>query len=451
MNKLYSCSWVQNTGIITENYQSKAHLINESISKLLRDVKKKMEAANIGIPYRDASLYFLKFFEDKHPDLIPDDFKARWSTAKPEAKHVNELMGKVLMDEKLPKDFFEKLGKDFEEFNQIKHKIGDTEVDNVTAFLNNLAGFREGRGVKPGEEPKVKYPTPKEIQTAVIAGPAKDRVKKGSNSYETITMNLDPETTLNFDEDSPAGFPIYTAIKDGLKYRITLKDADGKPIKVGSLSPENIASVVVTEPHAKQQVQIPSPNELENIGSIEREKSVYDNPPFPSEDYSTIDPEDKVYGRENELDDDEDKIDPKVKPYVREFDIDDDENEENLQMNIKSVTPGGKSVLKSYLNDLKNDIDYSRSKNRSMMPGKANTPLPVEDEEKTVGEIAVSNGEEDCEMIVKPGEMHIKRPSPEHARVVAQTHAEIDRRLREQYRTRMQHAHKIQQRYHLGY
>ena len=52
-------------------------------------------------------------------------------------------------------------------------------------------------------------------------------------------------------------------------------------------------------------------------------------------------------------------------------------------MNIKSVTPGGKSVLKSNLNDLKNDIDYSRSKNRSMMTGKANTPLPVEDEEKT--------------------------------------------------------------------
>jgi hypothetical protein len=432
MNKLYSCSWVQNTGIITENYQSKAHLINESIAKILKGVKKKMEAANIGIPYRDASLYFLKFLQEKRPNLIPDDFKARWSTSKPQAKDINAMMGQIIMDENLPKDFLDKLGKDLEDYNDIKHKIGDTEVDNVTAFLNNLAGFRETRGVKIGEEPKEKYGSAKDIQAAVTAGPAKERVKKGASGYETITMNLDPETTLDFDDESPAGFPIYTTIKDGLKYRVTLKDADGKPIKVSSLSPENIASVVVTEPYAKQQVQIPSPNELEDIGTVEREKSVSDNPPFPPDDYSSKDPEDAAYGVENLIDDE-------------------DEDEENLQMNIKSITPGGKSVLKSYLKNLSKDIDGARSNNTSMMPGKANTPLPVEDEEKPADEMAVSNGEEDCEMIVKPGEMHIKRPSPEHARVVAQTHAEIDRRLREQYRERMQHAHKIQQRYHLGY
>ena len=436
MNKLYSCSWVQNTGIITESYQSKAHLINESIAKILKGVKKKMEAANIGIPYRDASLYFLKFLQEKRPNLIPDDFKARWSSSKPQAKDINAMMGQIIMDENLPKDFLDKLGKDLEEYNDIKHKIGDTEVDNVTAFLNNLAGFRETRGVKIGEEPKEKYGSAKDIQAAVTAGPAKERVKKGSSSYETITMNLDPETTLDFDDESPAGFPIYTTVKDGLKYRVTLKDADGKPIKVSSLSPENIASVVVTEPHAKQQVQIPSPNELEDIGTVEREKSVHDNPPFPPDDYSSKDPEDAAYGVENLIDDE-------------------DEDEENLQMNIKSITPGGKSVLKSYLKNLRNDMDSARSNNTSMMPGKANTPLPVEDEEKPADEIAVSNGgdvpNEDCEMIVKPGEMHIKRPSPEHTRVVAQTHAEIDRRLREQYRERMQHAHKVQQRYHLGY
>ena len=431
MNKLYSCSWVQNTGIITESYQSKAHLINESIAKILKGVKKKMEAANIGVPYRDASLYFLKFLQDKHPDVIPDEFKAQFSTRKPQAKDVNEMMGRIIMDENLPKDFLEKLGKDLEEYNEIKHKIGDTEVDNITAFLNNLAGFRETRGVKQGEEPKEKYGTAKDIQAAVTAGPAKERVKKGKTGYETVTLNLDPETSLTFDEDSPAGLPIYTTIKDGLKYRITLKDADGRPVKVSSLNPQNIASVVVTEPHGKENVQIPSPNELENIGTVERERSVHDNPPFPPDDYSTIDPEDKAYGREHEIDEDED--------------------EENLPMNIKSVTPGGKSVLKSYLKNLRGDMENARSTNTSMMPGKANVPLPIEDEEKPADEMAVSNGEEDCEMIVKPGEMHIKRPSPEHARVVAQTHAEIDRRLREQYRARMQHAHRVEQRYGLGY
>jgi len=77
MNKLYSCSWVQNTGIITENYQSKALLINESIAKILRGVKKKMEAANIGVPYRDASLYFLKFLEEKYLIVFLESFSLK--------------------------------------------------------------------------------------------------------------------------------------------------------------------------------------------------------------------------------------------------------------------------------------------------------------------------------------------------------------------------------------
>ena len=395
MNKLYSCSWVQNTNLINESYQEKVNLVNESISTILGSVMKKMKAANVGIPYRDARLYFYQFLKDKHENVIPGEFKDKFSRSKPQGKDINDLMGKLIMDEKTPKGFFDKLTQEFDDYSSEKHKIGDKEIDSVTAFLNTTAGSREYRGVKIGGEKKQKYGDVDTIQAAVQSGVAAEkRLKKGATGFETLQLNLSPETEFTFDQETPMGFDLYTTVKDGLKFRVTLKQSNGKPFQLGQLTPDIIKSVVVTEP---------------TTANKQGEKAVVDFPSGGEGDFSGPDPEDTAYGKKEEQEEGDGEGDDDLGEFSELGEIEPDPGEGD----------------ESEENSLSAKLNKNTMNNKPSMQNGNTVP------------------DEDCEMII------IRNPSPEH--VAALTRAQVDRKLREDYQKRMRNYHETERRHTLGY
>jgi hypothetical protein len=337
MNDLFRSSWIKNTQVVMENAIYSENLINEGISKIIGDVSKKMAAAGIGIPYRDDRLFFYEFLKDKHNDKIPQDFKDAFATIKPQGKDINALMGKILMDEKLPEGFVDKLSDDFDKYSKTVKKIGDKEIDAVTEFLNRAAGSRESRGVRAGEEPKKKFGDISAIKAAVETGGRPEQaLKKGANAFETLNLNLSPEDTLVFDEESAMGYGIYTLTKNGLKYRVTLKQHDGNPKKVSGLSKDNLVSLVITKPSEKERFAGPTIDDMETP-QFEREKSVADYPAEKGDDFSTPDPEDIAYGKQYEIDDDENEEDEKEKEEDYEQ-AEEDINEEDAEDMMKDKT-----------------------------------------------------------------------------------------------------------------
>ena len=138
MNSLYSCSWVKNTTLLKENSDKFNLLVESQISTILKSVMRKMSAAGVGTAYRDSRLFFYSFLRDVHPELIPDDFKAEFENKQPSGPQVNALVGQIVMDEKLPKDFAEKLGDEFHDYSEKEVKVGDKKIDNLTFFLTEI-------------------------------------------------------------------------------------------------------------------------------------------------------------------------------------------------------------------------------------------------------------------------------------------------------------------------
>ena len=292
MNSLFRCSWIKNTSIIKENAEiGEALLMESNISKTLKSVMKKCAEAGVGIPYRDSRLFFLKYLKDLHPDKIPQSFNELFPEGgkRPEGKHVNALVGSMVLDEKLPKDFVEKMSDEFEDYSKEKVKSWDgKEIDRVTAFLR---GENAQRG---GEK------TPDEIEKDVkIGGLSKqEKFRKGNTGFETLNINLTPDTELSYVDDSPFGNPIYTASKQGLKYRVTLKSKKSylpAKIPLSAVSKNDVASVVVVEPSKKQVVTLPTVGDLE-APQVIQDKPVADYPAEGSGDFSTPDPEELVKG-----------------------------------------------------------------------------------------------------------------------------------------------------------
>ncbi len=291
MNFLFRSSWVSNTSLLTEQNE---YMLNESIAHIISKVKKKMAAAKIGVPIRDSAIFFYRWFEENYPELVPDEFKQEFKNKKPSFTQVNTLMGHVFLNEKLPDNFGEKLAKEFDDYCDEEIKIGDKKYDSVTAYLLGVALGREGRGQNPREPIKPKFGTSEEISTAVQGALTKkqESFKKGKNSFETLNLNVSPEQTLSYDEMTSAGKHLYTIIKDGLKYRVTLKNNKGDKISVKDVSPQDIRSLVVTSPSEKEYIEGPQGEDVPST-SVEREKKVSDYPPYSEveADYSGPDPE----------------------------------------------------------------------------------------------------------------------------------------------------------------
>jgi hypothetical protein len=116
-------------------------LVEESISKTLKPVMNKMKKLNIGLPYRDARLFFFQFLKDKHPNLVPQGFE----TKKPSAKDVNAIVGQIAIEQP---ELLDKFSGEFEAYSQEETDAG---MDKVSQFLNVAATMRTGKGVRPSK------------------------------------------------------------------------------------------------------------------------------------------------------------------------------------------------------------------------------------------------------------------------------------------------------------
>ena len=72
-------SW--NNRLINESvddyYVEQISVLEESIAKTLKPVMNKMKKLNIGLPYRDARIFFFNYLKEKHPELVPAGFKRK--------------------------------------------------------------------------------------------------------------------------------------------------------------------------------------------------------------------------------------------------------------------------------------------------------------------------------------------------------------------------------------
>jgi hypothetical protein len=189
----------------TQNYFS-ADLINESISKTLKPVMNKMKKLNIGVPYRDARVFFFRFLQDKYPDLIPAGFETR----KPAGKDVNALVGQIAMERP---ELLDKFGPEFDVYSREEVPGG---LDRVSQFLNTAATMRQGKGVR---------------QTAAAAAQT-GGIKK---DYSKLTAQEIADATTDAIKKKEAAFDAGDDVSDE---KLLLKTAVGSVI--AQLGKENV-------------------------------------------------------------------------------------------------------------------------------------------------------------------------------------------------------------------
>ena len=337
MNSLFTCSWIKNTNLVTEAFDQKNPAkvtINAAVCPFApEDIEQLADQNNVKIRYTagiqpnalagesgEDSFYsfvvtpgpgnpndadtrvntFLntlnqeegcEVFESHETQLQSLLDEARGKKADPKyarlmgMKDVRGLAGTMT-----PRYFATKVLKQLEKDHPDKaiEDITDDQIQSAMNMVANLSRKLETRGdIKIGTQKLVDQPS------------AKQKLKKGETGFDTLNLNLEPETELTFQEETPMGHGLYTAVKDGLKYRVAVRNATGRPIKLKDLGKDAVVSVVVTEPSKMETISGPS---VDDIGApkYNREKPVADFPAEAGGDFSGPDPEEEVYGRKGE-------------------------------------------------------------------------------------------------------------------------------------------------------
>ena len=133
-------SW--NNRLINESsnnyYFEDIEMIEESIAKTLKPVMNKMKKLNIGLPYRDARIFFFNYLKDKHPELVPAGFEKK----KPSAKDVNAIVGQIAIENP---EMLDKFAEEFESY--ATENVPGTDEDRLSQFLRVAMILRTGKGV----------------------------------------------------------------------------------------------------------------------------------------------------------------------------------------------------------------------------------------------------------------------------------------------------------------
>lgn len=111
-------------------------------------------------------------------------------------------------------------------------------------------------------------------------GSAEKGLKKGDSGFETLQLNLGDDAILT-SQGEVGDNDLYTIVKDGLKYRVTLNKFKGTKLNLDDIDKDDIVSVVIVKPSEKETVD-------KFGGEIElgqREKLVADFPEGEEDDY----------------------------------------------------------------------------------------------------------------------------------------------------------------------
>jgi hypothetical protein len=169
-------SWATKPTIINENTQNyvSGDLVEESIAKTLKPVMNKMKKLNIGLPYRDARLFFFKFLQDNYPEVVPAGFETR----KPSAKDVNAIVGQIATEKP---ELLDTIGAGFEQYSAEKT---DTGLDRVSQFLNTAATLRQGKGVRPKKTEGYVRKDYSKLTAQEIADATTDAIAKKQDEFD---------------------------------------------------------------------------------------------------------------------------------------------------------------------------------------------------------------------------------------------------------------------------
>ena len=153
--------------------------------------------------------------------------------------------------------------------------VSDLSDDDIQQAINVVSQVS-----KPlAQKPEVKITTRER-------GAAEGGLKKGDSGFETLQLNLGGDTVLK-SEGEVGENDLYTAIKDGLKYRVTLNKFKGTKINLDDITKDDIVSVVVVKPSEMETVD-------KFAGEVElgqREKLVAD---YPEGEEETMDMDDVI-------------------------------------------------------------------------------------------------------------------------------------------------------------
>ena len=153
--------------------------------------------------------------------------------------------------------------------------VADLSDEDIQQAINVVAQVS-----KPlAQKPEVKITTRER-------GAAEGGLKKGDSGFETLQLNLGGDTVLK-SEGEVGENDLYTAIKDGLKYRVTLNKFKGTKVNLDDITKDDIVSVVVVKPSETETVD-PFAGEVP-LG--QREKLVAD---FPEGEEETMDMDDVI-------------------------------------------------------------------------------------------------------------------------------------------------------------
>ena len=153
--------------------------------------------------------------------------------------------------------------------------ISSLSDDDIQQAINVIAQVS-----KPlVQKPEVKITTRKR-------GAAEGGLQRGDTGFETLKLNLGDNATLK-SEGEVGENDLYTVVKDGLKYRVTLNKFKGQKLNLDDISQDDVVSVVVVKPSEMETVD-------KFAGEIElgqREKLVAD---YPEGEEETMDMDDVI-------------------------------------------------------------------------------------------------------------------------------------------------------------
>ena len=140
--------------------------------------------------------------------------------------------------------------------------ISDLSDDDIQQAINVVAQVS-----KPlSQKPDVKITTRER-------GAAEGGLQRGDTGFETLKLNLGDNAILK-SEGEVGENDLYTVVKDGLKYRVTLNKFKGQKLNLDDISQDDVVSVVVVKPSEMETVD-------KFAGEVElgqREKLVADYP-----------------------------------------------------------------------------------------------------------------------------------------------------------------------------
>jgi len=307
MNNLFSCSWVKNTNVLVEKHialnEAKTIAANIAGPSIKLATKLKKQGIIGGTPYRDVWLSLVSTFLKNDPEIskyIPPSVKNKLGLGVMplmSATKVSTIVNKLLSGESLvdkdnpnpadagievplaePMALYKTMMKRLEEYGSAKvtDPVTGREMTNLEKFLLQLKKVTDMQDDKPsdesgdeaeGIEDTIPEPEdkPKDDDLGGIRGAVKGIEKgesfefqEGEDDYDTLTKNLDMDTSLEFVQPVDKQSDLYKVEIGDYEFMVVLRGTKGKDIMVSNLTPDSIEALNVFDTGKKDRFEAPS-------------------------------------------------------------------------------------------------------------------------------------------------------------------------------------------------